>query len=88
MAHPYVQGLGSQPHLNSHTKENTTHQPQKIEYDNTRPITPTTQRKAQEYTSKRRGQDGVGGGNITMELAYKGPRVIEPSMDGPISQTA
>ena len=87
MAYPYAQNLEKQPHPASHTKEGTTNHPRKIEYDNTLTTTPTTQWKLQEKTSKRKGLEG-GGGIRIVELAYKGPGVIEPHKDEPTAQPA
>jgi hypothetical protein len=87
MAHPYVQDLETQPHLEPISYENTTLHPLHIDNDTTRPTTPTTQWKVQEKTSKWRGASK--GGMIRIEeLAYKGPGIIEPHKDGPIAQPA
>ena len=87
MAHPNVQNLEKQPHpAPSHTKEDNTYHPRQIEYDITRSTTPTTRWKVQEKTSKRKGLERGKGLSSLEKLAYKGPGVIEPHMDGPIAQ--
>ena len=55
--------------------------------ENHRHTTPTPKGKVQEERSKWRRLE-QGEGKDYVDLAYKGPWIIDPRMDGPIAQPA
>ena len=86
MAYPHLKGLEKRPHPATKTIEPKTYHPRLAKR---RPVTHNTDPKEEGAREDEQAkEDGLGGGIKLVDVAYEGPRVVDPHMDGPIAHPA